>query len=472
MVSKLGRLAAVTLAVAAVSGCKYSFKSAYDKGESGVTYSGQVMRHLLIEDLVDELLALPPRPVAASTDVVGQLDFYFDFDSGTSDALPYSFALDGQPLLQGGNYGDVDTGKNLVGKIAGNDPALLGGEFFGWEAGMDADPTPEELVDYYFAQVDAEAKSAPIDILTAGGPASITTPYLSATGLDYRQLIQKFLLGAVAFSQGTADYLQTDFRAANVQEDDNLYTEGEHNWDEAFGYFGAARNYPAYTDDELASAGGRGAWANGYHDANGDGLIDLNSEYNFGNSTNCAKRDRGTAGNTNPTEFTTDVFNAFFYGRFALNAAANLNALGNTEVVLIGAMAEQAAVTWEKCISATVVHYINDVSADMDSFVDGQFADEANFTDLAKHWAEMKGFALGLQFNPYSPFRSGKVQGIDLDSLKEILALMGDAPVLPDGTQGGEAFAGGVTQYRSDLQTARDLLQAAYQFDPENVAGW
>ncbi len=472
MPNSLGRLACVSLSVVALAGCKYTFNSAYERGESSVSYSGQIKRHILLEDMVDEILSLPERPVAADRDVVGQLNFYFEFDGGTSDGLPHKFSISGQELLQDGTYGGISSGKNLVSKIAGNDPALIDGEFFGWDTGMDSDPTPEELVDYFFAELESEAKSEPIEIVTAGGPATVTTPYLSATGLDYRQLIQKFLLGAVTFSQGTGDYLQTDFQATNVQEDGKVYGEGEHNWDEAFGYFGATRDFPDYSDDEIASKGGRVEYAKGYYDSNGDGLIDLNSEYNFGNSTNCAKRDRGTAGNTTPTDLTTDVFNAFFYGRFALSAAANLEAMGNTEVVLIEAMAKQAAVTWEKCISATVVHYINDVIGDMENFSNGQFADESNFTDLAKHWGEMKGFALGLQFNPYSPFRTGDVIGVDVDTLKSVLALMGDYPVLADGTQGGSGFVGGSAQYVEDLLSARDLLQKAYEFDEENTNNW
>lgn len=468
----LGRVAVATMALAVISGCKYQFKSAYDKSESAISYSGQTKRHILIADLTKELEGLPDRPVAANTDIYNQLNFYFDYDAGTSDTLQFKFDLGGQAMLQDGTYGSISSGKNLSGKIAGNDPALINGEFFGWTEGMDADPTPEELVDYYFNQVEAEAKSAPFVIVTSGGPATITSAYTSATGLNYRQLIQKFLLGAVAFSQGTGDYLKTDFKATNEREGDKPYTEGGHNWDEAFGYFGATRDYPAYTDDEIAGKGGRSAYANGYHDTNGDGMIDLRSEYVFGNAANCAKRDRGTANNTNPTNLTADTFNAFFYGRFALNAAANLGFLGNTENVLVKAMAGQAAVSWEKCISATVVHYINDVIGDMDAFDSGKFADESNFNKLAKHWAEMKGFALGLQFNPYSPFRSGDVADINIDSLKKVLSLMGDAPVLADGTQNGTAFNGGVSKYRTDLLEARAILQKAYEFDEENVLNW
>ena len=112
----------------------------------------------------------------------------------------------------------------------------------------------------------------------------------------------------------------------------------------------------------------------------------------------------------------------------------------------------------------------------MDSFSDGKFADLSNFTNLAKHWGEMKGFALGLQFSPKSPFRDGSVDGIDLDSLKSVLSLMGDAPVLADGSQGGVAPTGtaqeAIDAYAADLLSARDTLEKAYGFNAEVTAVW
>ncbi len=64
------------------------------------------------------------------------------------------------------------------------------------------------------------------------------------------------------------------------------------------------------------------------------------------------------------------------------------------------------------------------------------------------------------------------VADIDVDDLKEVLTLMGDAPVLADGTQMGNAFTGGVDQYKTDLLKARDILQKAYEFDATNTANW
>ncbi len=219
-----------------------------------------------------------------------------------------------------------------------------------------------------------------------------------------------------------------------------------------------------------------------------DGAIDLRSEFNFANSTNCAKRDLGTAENSNPTDYTTEVFNAFVLGREILQNAAtgatesSPGSLSAEATAALNAQIVIAAQTWEKCIAATVVHYINDTVGDMDNFVNDDFSDLDNFLTLAKHWAEMKGFALGLQFSPYSPFRTGAVNGIDVganvNDLKEVLSLMGEAPVLADGTQNGSLFGGALSAseakdaYRADLLAARDIIERAYAFDSENVANW
>ena len=46
--------------------------------------------------------------------------------------------------------------------------------------------------------------------ITLGGIESVLPVHITAEGLDLQQLTQKFLLGAVNFSQGTDDYLDDD----------------------------------------------------------------------------------------------------------------------------------------------------------------------------------------------------------------------------------------------------------------------
>ncbi len=443
----------------------YSFNSSLIDGENSVSYTGQTKRHILISDLTATIKSLSED---ATRNVRTDLDFFFRYDGSSSDAINYGFNLDDASIIPEPTYGDISSGKNLIGKIAGEDPGLINDEFFGWGEGLDDTPTPVELLDYYFSKIHAMATDGSTEQINVTGNASVDLDkvYISNNGHDYSQLVQKFLLGAVTFSQGTGDYLKTDFSADNTTADGEgtPYTTLQHKWDEAFGYFGAARNYNDFNDDEITANSGRAEFANGYNDSNGDGLIDIRSEINLGHSANCAKRDRGA---TDTTDFTKQAFDAFLTGRELLNGGKNLT---SEELVTLQEAALTASVTWEKCIAATVVHYINSTLADMDKFTtDNAYLDLDAYKNHAKHWSEMKGFALGLQFNPDSPFRADSAS---LDQLKQVLTLMGDAPVLANGTQNGVAFAGGTAQYQNDLLTARNILRDTYQFTNNNSENW
>lgn len=419
----------------------YSFTNA--DGYDTVSYTGQVARHILIEELKAEL---------ADASTKAELDKYYR--TSTDDFGDDNFVHFSVEDAEQSTYNDISSDKKLESKTAGQDKPehLLDNELLGWGSITG----PVDLVDLFFNGVVTEAART---FTINDGAITIDSSFVSPEGLDYQQLTQKFLLGAVAFNQGTADYLQTDFSSAEnlTVIDGKSYTAAEHKWDEAFGYFGAARNYNDLTDEQIKAV---------FNDSDGGGTIDLTSEYNFGHSQNCAKRD---AGATVPTDFTKETFDAFLLGRAIIDEAVRANELTAAAADELENQINIASVTWEKCIAATVVHYINDVIADMNDFNGSDFADDDNFLDLAKHWGEMKGFALSLQFSPASPFRADAASP---QKLKDLYSLMGDAPVLADGSQAGSAFQGGATQYKADLEEARDILEEMYGFDEQNVVNW
>ena len=419
----------------------YDYDGTFEEGSS-VSYSGQTARHLLMLGLVEEMAGLT-EDVGMEETVRDRLRFYMTGEG--ADDVPHGFTMaGGEAVIPGPNYGDVSRNKNLWGKIAGGDgqgggetSRLIGNEFFGWDEGLAAGARPVDLAWLYIDRLATESTdgNAP-QIPTVDGMVSLDAVQVDAHGRDYRQLMQKFLGGAVAFSQGTNDYFQTSWPDTLTREGDDNFTAAEHDFDEAFGYYGAARNINDYTDDEAAAKGGREGWQYGYHDSNGDGSIDVRSEFVFGHAQNCAKRDLGSGG---VTDYSKGAMDAFLLGRQILGNSAKAGAIGDDALLALHDQIETAAKTWEKCIAATVVHYINDVASDMGDYEPPNFADLANFKNVAKHWGEMKGFALGLQFTPHSPFRDGSVEGITLEDLREVLSLMGDAPVLADGSQGGSA---------------------------------
>jgi hypothetical protein len=468
----------------------YSAKGYAGEGtEDGVSYTGQTARQVLQLQLVGYMEDLQESP-GQLQEVSDGLRFYVTGEG--ADETPHGFTVKGgtatgEEVTPGPTYGEISPGKNLNGKIAGGSLAgtgetekLIDDEFFGWSTGLDATPLPIELVYYWMDGLAAEATDGadPTVTVADGSSVPIGTPMISATGVHYRQLIQKFLSVSVNFSQGTNDYLQADF--ANMLDEEKPgkgYSAGAHDFDEAFGYYGASRDINDYTDDEAAGKGGRAEYGNGYYDSNGDGLVDLRSEYVFGHAQNCAKRDRKKNGEGEAyTDYSKAAMDAFLVGRRILENAEEADELtADADAALQGQIAI-AGLTWEKCIAATVVHYINDVTNDMGEFVPPNYSDVSNFTTLAKHWGEMKGFALGLQFSPLSPFRTAD-SGVSVTDLKRVLSLMGDAPVLADGSQGGQpttaaSAADAIQTYLDGLQEARDILQKAYGFDPEVVAIW
>jgi hypothetical protein len=70
-------------------------------------------------------------------------------------------------------------------------------------------------------------------------------------GIEYHQIIEKGLMGAVFFYQAMEVYLSQDRMGElgnDAAEEGRTYTAMEHYFDEAFGYFGAPVDYPATTD--------------------------------------------------------------------------------------------------------------------------------------------------------------------------------------------------------------------------------
>jgi len=438
----------------------YAFESRFVDGASSVAYSGQTYRHVLIDELNAWIAGMGDAidggsfQPAADGDVVASLDFYFRFDSasnGSTGLTAYDFDL---PLLQG-TFDDISSDKDLVGKLAGNDSATdhmdWSTAFGGWsDASIAASggsiDSPEGLVLAFFETLEDNAIGRAEGTVRQGPDGAQLPVYVTETGLDLRQLTQKFLLMAVTFSQAADDYLDDDtdgkgLLAPNTQDGDNAYSTLEHQWDEGFGYFGASIDYSAWTDAAIADGA--------VMDLDGDGSIDLGSEVNFGASTNAAKRD---AGATVATDFTAEAFAGFRTGRAIIAAAGDT--LTDDEMAALMTERDRAIGAWESAIAATVVHYINDTLGDMDAMG----TDDYSFTDHAKHWSELKGFALGFQFNPRSPLS-------DAD-FAQFHQLVGDAPVLESA--GAEAL----DAYRADLLAARDLLQTAYGFDPQNVENW
>lgn len=425
----------------------YQFPSRSGDGEMSVSYSGQIARHSLILQLKDAMMGLTDQVqtqgVYEEGEVVELFNLFFDCPEDICGGERIELDL-GSLSAQQATLSDISTGKNLVAKLAGNDPVGQHREWSTELLGFGDEPvSPEALIRGWFLQVEEQAiaLSNGEQILDPLG-APIILPYVSPEGIDYVQLTQKFLLGAIAYSQGADDYLDDTEDGKGLLSDHSELVEGkaytalEHSWDEGFGYFGAVQ-----VDLDLAGVSDY----QGSYDLDGDGAIDLISERLWGHATNAVKRDLAS-----DLTLYQEAFTAFYRGRAILANAQG--ALSDSEFTALKTQRDLALSAWERSIASTALHYINDVLADLGALESG----EGSFIDLAKHWSELRGFALSLQFSPHSAMSRAQ--------LTELYALIGDRPLF--------AEMEGAAMYPTQLIAARELITSVYRFPADQVETW
>lgn len=391
----------------------YVFDSRFEDGASSVSYSGQVVRNLLLQDLKSVTDSVGKD--GANTISVDDMLNLYAYDDGLN--LKTRTSTGSISALES-NYSAISTGKNLVGKIS--DAPVIG-----------YDITADELVRDWISQIAENSQDS--------NKLGTVMAYTTDDGVDLSQMINKVLIGAVPYYQATGVYLNGLLERDNseARDGEDPYTAMEHAWDEAFGYFGAARDYARYSDDQLA-----GSVDDFTFDSNGDGSIDFKSEYNFGLSRNAAKRDKGGSG----IDLTKDIFEAFLAGRTAITNQGSVEEISTHR--------QAASEGMEKVIAATVVHYINDTLSDMSDLG----TPDENRANLNKHWAEMKGYTVALQYNPFKLISDGQ--------LRELHGIMGTAPKYDE--PGSSAYNTQVANY----QRAKAVLQTAYGFSSTNMQNW
>lgn len=411
----------------------YTFDSRFVNGESAVAYPGQVTRNLLIADLKLQTDALAEDGASPTSNLneryVESSENLDDLDILTPDRRGFD-QLDSQQ-----SYGDIATGKSLQGKatssyadsrtlIASSELPITGS----------SDVTADQLILDYLERMQSNSQ----DDSQLGTPAAYTTD----EGVQMNQMVNKLLLGSVAYSQGTdkylGDVLNTD-DSPNTQDGDNPYTTLGHVWDEAFGYFGAAREFTS--GDYFDSSG----ILTNAADRNGDGQIDLASEFVYTWADYSV--DRGTVGG----EFHTKAFEAFLKGRTAIINEASISEIRSHR--------DDARAAWEKVVAANVVHYLNSMEGDLSGLSSDETITRENLSDdavqeLNEHWSEAKPFAWALQYNP--------AKQISDSDLQDLHAELDSAP--PYGKTKSEAV--------SAIDAAKTIVQSAYGFSDENVANW
>ena len=432
----------------------YQFPSSFD-GQNSVSYTGQVFRTILINDLKSFMSSLKRGAWQGNTrQAHNALNSYIKFSSQSLSKAPgfingfsrHRVKVWGRqgnrlPLLEGHIYNGIQSpGKNLVEKIAGEDNPLRHGKLLGRKSPKGS-LKPLDFIQELFRQI-AENASGGASFTVPNGTlpvqrinAADTTP----EGINITQIVQKFLHGSLAFSQAAGDYLSTDLGKTKGLNADNSqpykgsrnYTALEHHWDEAFGYFGAAADFFLYSDREVVKKISL--------DTDGDGKISLLREKNLGLAARGAARIDLKVQNPD-FNLSGEIMNAFLSGRQLIGQKPQ------GYLKYVKAYAAVAIGVWEKTLAATAIHYLNSTLKTMDSYDTPNYS----FMNHAKYWSEMKGFSLAFQFNPISL--------LELDQFKKFHQLIGDRPVLMTETKDE------VEEYKMKLYEARDILVEAFQF--------
>lgn len=423
----------------------YTFEN-HMTGEASVNYSGQAARHALLEQLKLTILSLNELTqmidLSDEGDVTSLLSIYFNCQDDL--CAGEQLRLEHLGMTKQESFGDISTGKNLVGKLAGNDPV---GQTRDWMDGVagwsDNSLSPEMLVLSWFKNVEDQTRSL-ISEAPQNNPVGqpILSPHISSQGVDYATLSYTFLLGAIAFSQASDDYLDDDLDGKGLLsdhtqlEDGENFTALEHSWDEGFGYFGAAQNYHT-----LLSSTAEGEPKQTL-DSDQDGLIDLVTEVNWGYANDALLRDRAQG-----TDFARQIYDAFYQGR-SLIARAN-GALSPRSLTLLSAFRDQALTAWEASLASTAIHHLNRALKTLN-------LDETSvFERHAEAWSAAKGYSLSFQFNPHSLLNETQ--------LSQLHALIGDHPKLAPMD---------LAAYEASLTEARSLLSTAYGFNEEEATTW
>ena len=347
----------------------FTFQSRFDD-LSSVSYSGQVVRNLLINDIKTQM----------GTDAGSKNPATLLSMMANDDASRAILSASGKSTVQT-KYHDIST-SHLNDRLDAVSSITIPG-------------------------YDTDAKTLVVGMLNEAAASGKTR----ASGIRLDQMVQKTMWGAISYWQATSKYM------TKIPNDDNSvavtgknYTEMEHHWDESFGYFGAALDYNTAYDDGTRKSGPS-------VDSNADGKLDFKKEVNMGWAVTAAKRDLcSSCGNY---DYTKTIADAYLNGRtLIVNQAPLADILVQRDIIME---------TWEKVVAAVTQHYINDVAADIAAIItagDATVTPVSDATsDYENHWGEMRGYANGLLYNSLSKVPSS--------SITRILTLMGTAPVYP-----------------------------------------
>ena len=338
-------------------------KSYSGKKKDSTSYTGQVARHVLHNSL--KKLAGKgngnPNPELKAT----MMSYYSSKDAGRKIIDPTS---KGEFKVKQTMVDEISKGKNLKGKT-----------YKGLVNGFPGQMSGPEVFEFLIDKASSSNKG-----------------FDPVTGYNYPQLISKFMMGAVFYSQAVDNYLDEKMGADNKPNNKPYkkgahYTGKEHSWDEAFGYFGAPAHAMALNAKQAYGIAKRKDIK--VADANGDGVVDLKTEMTFAHAYYAADSDK--AG----TKYMHTIVDAFIKGRQLIRDADGA-ALTDQQRAKLMSYVKVIKTNWERVIAEAAFKYAGSCYKDLEklrTIVESNGDASKAFAAYGKHWGELKGFLMALE---------------------------------------------------------------------------
>ena len=366
-------------------------KSYSGKKKDSTSYTGQVARHVLHNSL-KKLSGKGngnPNPELKAT----MMSYYSSKDAGRKIIDPTS---KGEFKVKQTMVDEISKGKNLKGKT-----------YKGLVNGFPGQMSGPEVFEFLIDKASSSNKG-----------------FDPVTGYNYPQLISKFMMGAVFYSQAVDNYLDEKMGADNKPNNKPYkkgahYTGKEHSWDEAFGYFGAPAHAMALNAKQAYGIAKRKDIK--VADANGDGVVDLKTEMTFAHAYYAADSDK--AG----TKYMHTIVDAFIKGRQLIRDADGA-ALTDEQRAKLMSYVKVIKTNWERVIAEAAFKYAGSCYKDLEklrTIVESNGDASKAFAAYGKHWGELKGFLMALE-------TSGRSLG---EAGVRMNRLVGYGPVLLGGGQ-------------------------------------
>jgi len=437
------------------------------EGETSVSYKGQMARHVLRESAKETMKS----PTTSSYAVVGEVDSYLKNENNVIDDAPIRAPVSKDEFIFKETVNnELGTGKNLYDKLYNSEekgdpiPGIADADK-AKTLGVPGGKTSQEVVDLWVGHFGADH---------AGHLDGEADHHDLTNGYDYRQLLPKYLMGAVFYNQSVDHYLDENLEPGTKDNDQPYkdgkhYTGKEHSWDEGFGWFGAAAHYGELSAEENYEIHKMGksktaAEALALADKDGDGKVSLYTEYNSGPAYYAASFDKD-----GKSTYGKNMMDAWLEGRTIITNAVGEDGyarkLNTEERDQLKALGSTIQKNWETVFAEAVFKYAGESFEEIENLESGASSDPKTYYSV---WSEMKGFMLALQYG-------GAKSKMDKTHFEEIDNLIGFGPVQQNGKQvtgiqageNAESFTLGagntLADYKANMVEVQQKIDALYE---------